>query len=395
MELTQFIDQIRAEFGPGIETINKAIEQLKLDSKTANERATAAEAKRTELEKAVAEFQGRIARREQLDQEYDVRVNRHGSLQHRVSKELASELVRMFKGSQARVLNSTTDADGGYLIAPEFASEILRLLPAVGLYRRVARIIPMATDEKNFGTLATGITVYYPGENNTITPSNPTFGQLKLIAKIIAGYVEAPESFLDDASPEQGQFLAELFIEGLAKDEDRLGLVGRVASSDPFDGILYAAGVNAKVMSATDTTFDKINADYLLDLQTTVPDGAREGAKYFLSPTVFDKVRKLKDSTGDYIWQRPTEGAPGTIWGKEYELSERMPALSATAISTPFVAYGNPKYLLLGDRKQVAVKASDVAGSTFQKIQTAFRVHERIAVNSYGSGFAKLVTAAA
>ena len=168
---------------------------------------------------------------------------------------------------------------------------------------------------------------------------------------------------------------------------------------DPFNGILFNADVVEKVMDSGDTTFSDIDADYLLDLQTTVPDGAREGGIYILSPTVFDKVRKIRengDGTGEYIWQRPVEGAPGTIWGRPYEISERMPALSATAVSTPFVIYGNPRrFSFLGDRKTLAVKATDVGGDgTFQKIQQAIRVHERVAFNHYGGALSRLVTAA-
>lgn len=396
MKMDEVVGELKKEIGPGIEAINARIKQLEEVNTAVEQRFAEAEKARSAADEAVKELTERLARKERLTADSGVRVASNGELRSRVSDETAGELVRMLKGSQSRVLNSTTDADGGYLIAPEFASEIIRLLPEVGLYRRVARTVPMATDEKNFGTLATGITTYWPAESVAITASNPTFGQLKLTAKILAGFVAAPESFLDDASPEVGQFLAELFIEGIAKEEDRVGLAGDVTgASDAFNGILFAAGVNTSVMPATKTKISDLTADDLLSVQTAVPDGGRGNARYFLSPTVFDAVRKLKDTENNYIWQRPSDGAPGTIWGKPYELTERMPAYSATVTaSKSFIAYGDPKYLLLGDRKQIAVKASDVAGDSFQKIQTHLRVHERIAIASYGTAFAKIVTAA-
>lgn len=371
--------------------INAEVRKLeeKFTSEIAEERKL-----RTSAEEGINELRERISRRERLDREYPMHIDRNGLVRPNVTRECADHLVSLFRGERA--LSGGVDAEGGYLVAPEFASEILRLVATTGLYRRVARVVPMKTDEINFGKLASGITVYWPGENASITLSEPSFGQLKLTAKILAGYTEAPETLLDDASSELGQFIADLFIEGIAKEEDRVGFVGNTGSGDAFMGILRASGTVSKVMDATKTKTSDITADNLLDLQTTVPDGAREDCRYFMSPTVFDAVRKLKDSQGNYIWQAPVAGAPGTIWGKPYELSERFPAYSTSAqVSLPFVAYGNPRNLMLGDRKQLAVRSSDVAGSTFQKIQTAIRVHERIAIGSYGEAFAKLVTAAA
>lgn len=372
--------------------VNKALADMeqKLQSEIAEERKL-----RTAAEEGINELRERIARREKVsDRDFGMHIDSAGRMRPSVTRECAEHLVALFQGKRA--LSGGVDAEGGFLVQPEFAAEILRLIPTVGLYRRVARIVPMKSDEINFGKLASGISVSWPGENVAITLSEPTFGQLKLTAKILAGYTEAPETLLDDATPELGQFIADLFIEGIAREEDRVGFAGNTGAGDPFMGILFAANTVPKVLAATKTKTSDVTSDDLLDLQTTVPDGAREDCRYFMSPTVFDFVRKLKDSAGNYIWQAPAAGAPGTVWGKPYELSERFPAYSTSADpSRSFIAYGNPRNLMLGDRKQLAVRSSDVAGNTFQKIQTAIRVHERIGVNSYGEAFAKLVTAAA
>lgn len=388
----------------GRAVIAAEINKTKQDLEQKYQSEVEAERKRTTaLEEAVEEMRQRLSRKEKLDRDNPLHVDRNGQVRPGVTRECGDHLInlcraqlgRKFDGEKSRVLSAGTDSEGGYLVAPEFAAEILRLIPTVGLYRRVARIVPMKTDEKNFGTLLSSFSTYWPAENAAITPSYPGFGQLKLTAKILAAYTEAPENLLDDAEPDLGQFLADLFIEAIAKEEDRVGFAGD-APTDAFDGALFISGANQKVQDATKTKTSDVTADYLLDLQTTVPDGAREDTAYFMSPTIFDAVRKLKDSQGNYIWQAPVAGAPGTIWGRPYFLSERFPAYSTSAdASRAYVLYCNPKYLILGDRKAVAVKASDVAGDSLKKIQTAIRAHERIAVNSFASGIARLVTAAA
>lgn len=399
MDFNKFMQQVREALGlPKDATLEETVSGVVTLNKRTAELESGIAKMKTDLDEFADEMRKRAAAGEKMDSAvtgfHFTEVGGKRMLMPNVSRECGEHLVQLARGN--RVLSAGVDAEGGYLVAPEFAAEIIRLIPTVGIYARIARHVPMGSDELNFGTLVSSLGDYWPAENTAITPSYPGFGQLKLVAKIHAAMTKAPENLLDDATPELGQFLADLFIECLANGQDRVGFAGNTGGGDPFNGLLFATGVNSLVMAATKTKISDVTADHLLDLQTTVPDGAREGCVYLLSPTVFDAVRKLKDSTGDYIWQRPTDGAPGTIWGKPYELSEKFPAYSTAADpSKAFIVYGNPRYAILGDRKQIAVKASDVAGDAFEKIQTAIRAHERIAINSYGAGFAKLVTAAA
>lgn len=380
--------------------INKATKDLeeKLQSEIAEERKL-----RTAAEEAVNELTQRVARKEKLDREFGMHVDHNGNMRPDLSRECSEHLIGVLReahGRGTRALSSGVDSEGGYLVAPEFAAEILRVVPTVGLYPRLAREVPMTTDEKNFGTLLSSFAAYWPAENTAITPSYPSFGQLKLINKILAAYTEAPEGLLDDATPEMGALLGDLIVEALANELDRVGIFGKSATNggtDPFDGLAYAANIVVKSLAATKTHISDLTADDLLDVQTSVPDGAREGASYILSPTVLNAIRKIKDSQGDYIWQRPVDGAPGTIWGKPYHETEKMPAYStAVDAAKPFVLYGNwKKNAIVATRKQIAVKASDVAGDSMKKIQTAIRAHGRFGVNAYGPAIAVIKTAAA
>lgn len=400
MDPNAIVAELQKKLGPNLESINKRLEDYEQKLKAAEERAQKVESEKTAVDEAIKELRERLSRRETLDPETGVRESllHTGRLQHSVSRECGKHVVELLRasarGRNARALSEGVDAEGGYLVAPEFAAEILRLIPQVGLYRRIARTVPMSSDEINFGTLASGITVYWPAENVAITLTEPAFGQLKLTVKTLAAYTEAPETLLDDASPDVGQFIVELFVEAIAKEEDRVGFYGD-APTDAYDGIAFASGVNALALASTKTHISDVHADDLLTMQTTVPEGGREGGVYVLSPTVLDGVRKMKDTAGNYIWQPPTAGAPATIWGRPYYTTERMPAWSTSVqASKKFLLYGEPRYLFLGDRKQISVRASDVSGTTFQKIQTAIRAHERVSISSYASAWCVLQTAA-
>lgn len=395
--LNQIVDGIKKELEPQIAVINDRVAIVADINKRLTELESGVAERQSAITDGLTELRDRITRREKLNTESsDLRVMESGRIRPRTSRECAEHVLDTLKASFAgnRAHSAGVDGEGGFLVAPEYADEILRLIPTVGAYRRLARIVPMLTDEKNFGKLLTGLTMYWPGENSAITPSYATFGQLKLSAKLLAGITDAPENLLEDSSPELGELLIDLFVEGLGGEEDRVGFTGGAA--DPFYGITQIAGTVAVPLAAGKTHISDTDPDSLLSMQTAVPDGARARGIYVLSPTVLDGIRKIKETTGNYIFQPPTQGAPATIWGRPFELVEQMPAWSnAVNAGAPIMAYGDPRMLFLGDRKRLAVARSMVAGDAFKNVQEVIRIHERIAINSYAGAWAVLKTAAA
>jgi HK97 family phage major capsid protein len=386
MDFNKLITELRAEFG----NIQPILDEVNRQLKAKDEEITKL---RGDMGAAVEELRGRLQRGETPSADAGVRRTQYGTLVPSMSQRGAEWFVRAFNKAE-RELNSTTGANGGYLVPPDYTPEFLKIVTAFGQFRQNARVVPMTTDEKTYPALDGGVNVYWPGENQNITETEPTFKEVKLTAKTMAALTHAPLSLVRDSNPAIGQIIAEVIARAMAAEEDRVGFRGKVASGDPFDGILNDAGVVSVTMAATKTTFATITADNLLDLTTAVPSGALAGAKFYLHRSILAYVQKLKDSTGNYIWQAPTAGAPGTVWGYGYELIETMPNAGQSAISTPFVIFGNLLYFMLGDRQGVEVAVSDAPG--FKALQTHIRFHERIAIKgALPEGIAVLKTAAA
>jgi len=71
-------------------------------------------------------------------------------------------------------------------------------------------------------------------------------------------------------------------------------------------------------------------------------------------------VRKLKDDNGQYIYQRPSESGPGTIWGKPVVEVEAMPTSVDSAPSKSFVLYGDlKKAAIFGYKGTIRAKMFD------------------------------------
>jgi len=229
-----------------------------------------------------------------------------------------------------------------------------------------------------------------------------------LLAKTLVGLTVASNELLADANINIVDFLAELFGEAMAGEEDKQGLVG---TGSPFTGILEDAGVAVVDMSTGNTTFSDVTLDDLRDLVSGVKPLALAGASYTMHRDVWGIIQKLKDNDAGYhisaanpvLLPGATAGQVGgvivgSIWGYPVWLSEQMP--SVTGVSTKFIAFGNYRHIWFGDRQQVTMSISDSAtvgaNKVFEENQSAVRLTERLALAvGLPDAFSVLKTAAA
>lgn len=333
-----------------------------------------------------------------------------------MSKEQkAAEFVKaVFKKDFAtltslKAMSEGTDSAGGFLVPEEYAAEINRIAEDFGLVRRFARRISMGTDTMNLPTLTTNVTVSWPGEGTAGTASDLVLGNTALAANTAIGLTVLSNELLADANVDLTRVLAELFGEALAGEEDEQGLVG---VGSPFQGILTHGSVNTVVMGSGDTGFTNVSADYLRDMISDIKPLALSGAGFIMHREIWGEVQKLQDGASQYIasLSQPLIGpnanvsgvagtAVGSIWGYPVYLSEKMPALADTAVSTEFIIFGNLSHLWMGDRQQMSLSISDSAtvgaADVFASNQSAVRVTERIALAvGLPTAFTVLVTAA-
>lgn len=306
-----------------------------------------------------------------------------------------------------KAMTESADTAGGHLVPEEFRSEIVRLAEDFGLIRKQARMVPMKREVLKLPKVTASVTVYWPGETNAGTESKPTLGLVTLTAKTLVGLTPVTNELLEDADVDVIDLLVELFAEAIAGEEDKQALRGTGA---PFTGVLSVAGVNTVTMGTGETGFEYVNADHLRDLVAGVKTLALSGAGFYMHRSVWGVVQKIKDASGQYLVTAPNpvmtgdaskaSGVVGYIWGYPVYLSEKMPSLTETAAETKFVVFGNPKFIYLGDRKQMTIAISEDAtiGDTnlFESNMSAVRITERIAMEvALPSAFAVLKTAAA
>lgn len=283
---------------------------------------------------------------------------------------------------------------GSYLIPDELAAEVLRVPEDNSGMMGKVRTVPMATRKITYPAKLAGVEyTWVTNEITAKTEDNPTFSEVDLECETAAAWVAMTEEFQEDTIVDMGQYLAQLFREAWWTEFDKQCLV---ADSAPFDGVMQATGVNAVTMSAGNTSFcDVTDEDLLAVVQALDSQAKRQGAAFIMHCTIHDYLKSLKDDLGNPIYAPIAGAVPNTIHGYPVIYSDAMPDADSSDVSTPFIAFGNPKHIIHGDRVGIEFRIFDQTSDALVYDRNFFRVRLRQGfVTGVPGAFAKLSTPA-
>lgn len=173
-------------------------------------------------------------------------------------------------------------------------------------------------------------------EAAAITESDPTFSKRTLGAYKYATLVQISTELVSDAGFDIESYIAEQAGRGVG---NALGahLVTGTGSSQPA-GIVTGSSLGV----TTGTGVAGVpTADNLIDLYFSVisPYRNNSSAGWLMNDSTVAKVRKLKDTTNQYLWQPGlVSGSPDVILGKPLHTD---PNVAATAVNAKSVLFGD------------------------------------------------------
>ncbi|MHB1051337.1 MAG: phage major capsid protein [Bacteroidota bacterium] len=263
------------------------------------------------------------------------------------------------EGQQHRLMSSLTDGAGKYLVPTPMLAEIFILVEQWGVARRYFRPIPMTSETLKLDSLVTHATAYWVTQGNNITGTDLAFGQGTLTVRKIAAIGAWTNELSEDAAIALLPVVYESFAQGIFELEDLAGFIGDGTSTyGSFTGLINFAG-NVVTMDAGKTAFADANADDFKALRDAVNINHRKGAYFWLSPDVVSNLEGLKDGQQRYIYREPSAGLPAMLWGYPIADSVGINALTQTsAAATKFAAFGNPKHMLMGMKREIEILAS-------------------------------------
>lgn len=249
--------------------------------------------------------------------------------------------------SPAEVRNALsigTDTEGGYLVPDEFERTLVDTLADQNIMRTLAKVITTTSGDRKIPVVATHGSAAWLDEGKPYTESDDTFNQVTLSAFKLGTFLKVSEELLNDSAFDIEAYLASEFARRMGAAEEEAFINGD-GSGKPTGIFHPTSGAHSTVTTAKPID---ITADELIDLHYALRAPYRKNAVWLMNDATVKTVRKLKDTTGQYLWQPAlTAGDPDTILGRPVHTSTFVPEIKAGART---VAFGDLSYYWIADR---------------------------------------------
>jgi len=276
-------------------------------------------------------------------------------------------------------LTPASDEHGGYVIPESLWSELQIMMEIVGVAADICGSVPLPAGTLRLPRVLELAIAYFKAPGAEAEESISKLGTDSLSAQTLIGLMQTTLEFEEDAAIDVGNFIARAFVYAITKKEDDCMVNGDgTADYGEMTGILNSDRVTLETMDAGDDAFTDLDSfDYLTKMEANVWEPGLDNAKFLMSRSIKALLKRAKDSAGLPIWQ-PTAGSePSDLMGYPHRTTGRMPALSASDVSTKFLAFGDFRVgVLIGRRGGYRLDYSPMPG--FKTLTSYWRAFERI-----------------
>ena len=242
-----------------------------------------------------------------------------------------------------------TKGDNGAIIPKKIADRIIETV------KELSPIYTLATVYNVGGTLAfpvwsdnsgDNITCAYATEFTDLTSHSGKFTAVELTGYLSGALTKVSKSLINNNDFDLVGFVIKEIAKAIAEFLEKELIVG---TSGKMTGVLSAAiGVTAASASA-------ITSDEIVDLEMSIPEVFAKDACFIMHKNTFKAIRKLKDSTNQYLLNRDiTKDFGWELLGHPVYVTESMPQIAAEA---KVIAYGDMSglYVKLSENVEIQV----------------------------------------
>lgn len=411
--INEAIDKIGTAFEAYKSTNDERITALAKGEKSV---ATELEAKLAKIDGDVTKF---TALKTALEREMEFQKDRLELLEARASnpKKTANDVINdeyktafegwiRSKGSDSRYEQKMDDlarkarvehkditigspAGGGYAVPEEIARQIEILELKFSPVRRLVKVVQTGTSDYKELVSLRGASSGWVGEaGSRIATDTPTLREVVPTHGEIYAYPQVSEWSLDDIFFNVESWLADEVAQEFAQQEG-LAVISGNGSSKPtgmlnttpvltadFASPLRAAAAYQYIASDTDADDSPaspgIRGNSLIDTVYALNSAYRSEAQWIMNSLTTAAVRKLKDTTGQYLWAPGLQaGQPNSLLGYNVETWEQMPDIAANAFPIGFGAWRRA-YVLV-DRVGLRITRDNVTNIGFVRFYTRRR----------------------
>lgn len=194
-------------------------------------------------------------------------------------------------GVESRAQAGGINSLGGVLTNDELSTEIIRLVEEYGAFPANARNVTMNSDTLLIARRTGGLTAKPIGENAAPAPTNVTFDNVQLVAKLWGVDNRIPQSLIEDSVIDLADAMAVEVAQAYAEAFDNAGFIGTGAGDSYHGTVGVAVAINdgthtSSVVTAAsgNNTFDTLDLSDFTNLVARLPLFARRNAKFYISP---------------------------------------------------------------------------------------------------------------
>jgi len=312
----------------------------------------------------------------------DSRASSLASLEHKAAFEAYVRAGNEDALRAIEVKDLAVGSDGGYLVPDETEREIGRRLSAASPIRAIAGVRQISGNVYKKPFVTTGAVTGWAAETGARAETTaPVLAELQFPAMELYAMPAATATLLDDSAVNIDEWIAGEVETAFAEQEGTAFVTGD-GTNKPTGFLSYTTVAEASwawtkigyVATGVDGDFPaSAESDVLIDLVYALKAGYRQNATWVMNRSTQAAVRKLKDDSGNYIWQpSAVAGAPATLMNFPIAESEDMPDIGSDALAIGFGDFRRG-YLIV-DRVGVRVLRDPYSSKPYVLFYTTKRV---------------------
>ncbi len=271
---------------------------------------------------------------------------------------------------ERRAMSETLSA-GGYLVPTPLADDVIDLARGYAVvFQAGARTVPMDSKTLSIAKVTADPTAQWLAENAAATPSDLTFGEVKLTAQKLVILCKMSVELIEDAG-NVDEVVNNAIAQKIALELDRVALNGSGTSPEPR-GILNTSGIN----SVTSSGFAALSWSHIVNMESElVTDNTLRGRLSYICDGVgLKNLKSIQKATSTGIFLMDPDGKMN---GYPVGITNQLPTTS----SLHRMIFGNFDDLLIGLRRELVLEvsrvAADSASSAFTNVQVWIRGYIR------------------
>lgn len=281
---------------------------------------------------------------------------------------------------------------GGFLVPEEFGNDLIDLREQFGVFRRNAKIVPMASDSRTDPRRTGGLEAYFDGEGQAGTESEKLWDRVGLTAKKLKVMARVSSELNEDSVINMADDLIGEIAYAFAKKEDRCGFLGDgSATYGNIVGVttrlknLGTIANTAGLKVGSGNAYSELTLADFEEVVALLPEYADTPmAKWFVNRSFYFKVMvKLLLASGGVTAAEVESGRAKKFLGYDVEWVQVMP--KAEANSQVCAVFGDlAKAASLGSRRDTTIALSE--HSRFSEDEIEIKGTERFDINVHSVG---------